>query len=223
MEDSQREFVSNVSHELRNPLAAIKAMVETLEDGALLQPDVAPDFLKRILGEIDRMTALGNDLLELSRLESGQRLLDLAPVDLGPMAQEVQLLFRDAARQGRRGRSGCGRRAVPRLGGRSSLQQALVNLVENAVNFTNNGDRIALSVEVDGPCVALEVRDTGPGIPQRDIPLIFERFYKADRRRQDSGAGLGLAIVKRIVTAHGGDLQVESREGEGSVFRALIP
>lgn len=109
------------------------------------------------------------------------------------------------------------------LGDRSSLHQVLVNLMENAVKSTNQGDRITLAVRANGDYVEVALRDTGPGIPQQRLPLIFERFYKADRRRQDSGAGLGLAIVKRIVTAHGGDVQVESREGEGSVFRVLIP
>ena len=224
VERSQQEFVSNVSHELRNPLAAMKAMVETLEDGALQETDIASDFLQRLHREIDRVTILGDDLLDLSRLEGGQPQLDLAPVDLLSLAEDVQSQFADiGSRKGVTVEVDASSTPSQAWGDRRRLHQVLVNLVENALKFTQPGDRISLKVCDDGPSAAVEVGDTGCGVASRHLPRLFERFYKADRARQDGGSGLGLAIVKQIVTAHGGDVTVESREGVGSTFRVQVP
>ena len=224
VERSQQEFVSNVSHELRNPLAAMKAMVETLEDGALQETDIASDFLQRLHREIDRVTVLGDDLLDLSRLEGGQPQLDLAPVDLLSLAEGVQSQFADiGSRKGVTVEVDASSTSSQAWGDRRRLHQVLVNLVENALKFTQLGDRISLKVCDDGPSATVEVSDTGCGVASRHLPRLFERFYKADRARQDGGSGLGLAIVKQIVTAHGGGVTVESREDVGSTFRFQVP
>lgn len=224
IESSQKEFVSNVSHELRNPLASMKAMVETLEDGALAEGEVARDFLRRIHQDIDRMTALGNDLLDLSRLESGQPLLELAPVDLLPLLYEVLVQF-DALASAKNidlQVRAEGRSAVA-LGDRQKLRQVLVNLLENALKFTGDGGRVSMTVQGGSSTVSLTVEDTGPGIDAEHLPNIFDRFYKADRARRDGGTGLGLAIVKQIITAHGGEVTAESQDQLGSIFRITVP
>ena len=224
VERSQQEFVSNVSHELRNPLASMKAMVETLEDGALQETDIASDFLQRLHREIDRVTVLGDDLLDLSRLEGGQPQLDLAPVDLLSLAEDVQSQLADiGSRKGVTVEVDASSTSSQAWGDRRRLHQVLVNLVENALKFTQPGDRISIKVCDDGPSATVEVSDTGCGVASRHLPRLFERFYKADRARQDGGSGLGLAIVKQIVTAHGGDVTVESREDVGSTFRFQVP
>ena len=224
MERSQQEFVSNVSHELRNPLAAMKAMVETLENGAIQQGDSAADFLRRLHQEIDRVTLLGDDLLELSRLEGGRPEIDSAPVDLLALAEEVRAEFADGGRN--KGVvievSGVGEQSEA-MGDRRRLRQVLVNLAENALKFTGEGGTVSFNVKLEGAYVQLEVADTGPGIGTQHLPHLFERFYKADRARQDGGSGLGLAIVKQIVTAHGGEVNVRSQVGVGSTFSVSIP
>ena len=224
MESSQKEFVSNVSHELRNPLASMKAMVETLEDGALSEREVAQDFLRRIHQDIDRMTALGNDLLDLSRLESGQPVLELAPVDLPSLMYEVQSQFASLARAKGIGLKVHSEEPVLRaLGDRQRLRQVLVNLAENALKFTREGGEVSVAVHARGSFVQVVFSDTGPGIAPEHLPHIFDRFYKTDRSRRDGGTGLGLAIVKQIITAHGGEIVVESQEDSGSTFRLTVP
>lgn len=245
LEVSQREFAANVSHEFRNPLASIKAMTETLQDGALAQPAMAADYLQRIQREVDRMTALTADLLELSRIEAGQLPLQWQPVDLGELAAEVAAQFAPAAqsRQVRlRAESGGGGPVIAQAD-RELLRQVLVNLVHNALKFTPAGGQVSVNpgwrpaapageipsdetLSVASPAAlvpSIEVADTGPGIAAEHLPHIFERFYKGDRSRQDGGVGLGLAIVKEVITAHGGAVAVESREGQGSAFRITLP
>lgn len=255
LEVSQREFAANVSHEFRNPLASIKAMTETLQDGALAQPAMAADYLRRIQREVDRMTALTADLLELSRIEAGQLPLQWQPVDLGELAAEVAAQFAPAAqsRQVRLMVEPGGGHPVIAQADRELLRQVLVNLVHNALKFTPAGGQVSVNadwrpaapagggVAVEAPAgetptaeipslespampvPSIEVTDTGPGIAAEHLPHIFERFYKGDRSRQDGGVGLGLAIVKEVVTAHGGAVAVESREGQGSAFRITLP
>lgn len=245
LEVSQREFAANVSHEFRNPLASIKAMTETLQDGALAQPEMAADYLQRIQREVDRMTALTADLLELSRIEAGQLPLQWQPVDLGELAAEVAAQFAPVAqsRQVRLLVEPASGRPVIAQADRELLRQVLVNLVHNALKFTPAGGQVSVSagrhpaapageipsdetLSVASPTAlvpSIEVTDTGPGIAAEHLPHIFERFYKGDRSRQDGGVGLGLAIVKEVITAHGGAVAVESREGQGSAFRITLP
>ena len=218
-QNTRREFVSNVSHELRTPLASVRAMVETLDGGAIHDTEVARDFLARIESDVERMTAMVDELLELSSLESGQMPIHLAPVELSDVADKV--IERFEMRAGSNGVKLLSR--IPDdlpylMADAGKLDQILTNLVENALKFTPEGGHVSLSAKTAREGVEIEVADTGIGIPREHLPHIFERFYKVDRSRRDGGTGLGLAITRRLAEAHGGDLTVSSVEGEGSVF-----
>ncbi len=224
VETSQKEFVSNVSHELRNPMASIKAMVETLESGAVEDPAVAADFLGRMRQDVDRINHLVNDLLELSRMESGQFSIAAEPVSLAGVAQGVKRQFREmAAARGVTIESQVPEDLPLVMADGDKLNQVLVNLVENSLKFSLPQGRISLEAQPAPGCVEVRLRDTGIGVAPQHLPHLFERFYKVDRARRDGGTGLGLAIVKQLVEAHGGRITVESREGEGCVFTFTVP
>ena len=221
VENTLREFVTNVSHELRSPLASVKAMVETLEDGALEDGALedgamARNFLGRINREVDRMNLMVEDLLELSRLESGQQMPSLAPLNLSALVDEVIQEYDERA-GGVEVRARMPSEDARALGDRDKLRQVMVNLLENALKNTESGS-VVVSIDAGEGLHRVSVRDTGAGIGREHLPHVFERFYKVDRARRDGGTGLGLAIVKQIVQAHGGDVSVESEEGVGSVF-----
>ena len=219
VETTRREFVSNVSHELRNPLASAKALVETLEDGAVSDGRVAGDFLSRIHQEIDRMSSIVDDMLQLSRLETGQFALDLRPLELGPVATDVMGQFQNRAQERKIALNIQLPPDLPLiLGDGDMVRQVLVNLIDNALKFTQDNGTITVSAEAGARLVNISVEDDGPGIGDEHLPHLFERFYKVDRSRNDSGTGLGLAIVKHIVEAQGGETGVFSRTGEGSRF-----
>lgn len=223
VETTRKEFVSSVSHELRSPLASIKAMVETLEDGALDERDVAVDFLRRINRDVDRMNGIVNDLLELSHLESGYVPLRLASMDLRPLVEEILEDYQRSLSGSKLALSAELHDATSLVTGEEEkLRQVLVNLVENAIRYTAEG-KITVSISDEGRFQRVHVVDTGTGIPREHQPHVFERFYKADRSRRDGGTGLGLAIVKHIVQAHGGEIDVSSEEGVGSTFEFTIP
>ncbi len=218
-QNTRREFVSNVSHELRSPLASVKALVETLDGGAIYDTEVARDFLSRIHSDIERMTAMVNELLELSILESGQMPIHLAPVELSEIADKVVERFQMYAGSKSVRLSSQIPPDLPYLMADSGkLDQILTNLVENALKFTPEDGRVLLSAKTVREGIEIEVADTGVGIPREHLPHIFERFYKVDRARRNVGTGLGLAITRRLAQAHGGDITVRSVEGEGSVF-----
>lgn len=219
METTRTEFVSNVSHELRTPLASMKALVETLQDGALDDPDAASDFLRRIHGDVDRMTAMVSELLELSLLESGHAPIHLAPVDIRSVVDETESEFALLLESKGLSLTADLPKDLPYvMADAAKLSQVLRNLVENAVKFTPEGGSIGIFALESGGWVELRVSDTGVGIAPAHLPHVFERFYKVDRSRRDVGTGLGLAIVKHLVQAHGGDIRVESIKGQGSTF-----
>lgn len=222
LETTRREFVSNVSHELRSPLASIKALVETLQDGALEEREVAIDFMGRIQKDVDRMGSLVDDLLALSRLESGQTPIDLGPLDLRTLTEQVIGDFK-ARLQNVDMESSLSPELPIVTGDEDMVRQALLNLLENALRFTPGGGRIVIGAVTDDESVEVRITDTGSGIPAEHLPHVFERFYKVDRARHDGGTGLGLAIVKHIVQVHGGDVRVESEEGAGSTFAFTLP
>ncbi len=224
VETTRREFVSNVSHELRSPLAAIRAMTETLQDGALNDADTAQDFLTRILNDTQRMTTMVNELLELSRLESGQAPIHLAPVSLESVVAEIESRFDVSPDHERLKLETNVPDGIPLVMGEADkLNQVLANLVENAVKVTGDGGLISISANATDRWVEVKVSDNGIGIAREHLPHVFERFYKVDRSRRDGGTGLGLAIAKHLVQAHGGDIKVESVEGEGSAFSFTLP
>jgi two-component system phosphate regulon sensor histidine kinase PhoR len=220
----RRDFVANVSHELRTPLASIKAVLETLDAGALSDPDAARDFIGRAQTEVDRLTQMVAELMELSRIEAGDVPIAIEPVDVGAAVSEAVARLRpQAERAGVRLSLDLDGDIPEILGDRARIERAVVNLVQNALKFTPDGGEVRVAVRDDAGVARIDVADTGVGIDERDLHRIFERFYKADNSRRTDGSGLGLALVKHTAEAHGGSVSVESRLGSGSRFTILLP
>jgi two-component system phosphate regulon sensor histidine kinase PhoR len=203
-------------------LASVKALVGTLRGGALQDSKVASDFVERIDRDVDRMTFLVADLLELSRLESGREEWVKETLQIQDVIQEsisivINQIGQDLPIQSI---------VDPELrviGNEEKITQILVNLLENAVKFTTSNRDVTINARKKGVFLEVSVRDTGIGIASEHLPHLFERFYKVDRSRRAEGTGLGLAIVKHIVQAHGGEAYVDSIEGEGSTFYFTLP
>jgi len=224
LETIRRDFISNISHELRTPLASLKALTETLQEGALEDPTAARRFLGRIETEVDALTQMATELLELTRIESGQVPLELKAVDPSKVLNLASDRMRAQAERAGLSLSVEVSPPVPLIQADAQrLEQVLVNLIHNAVKFTRPGGAVVLSASAEGDFVRFAVRDTGAGIPEDDLERIFERFYKADRARSGGGTGLGLSIARHIVEAHGGKIWAESAEGRGSTFMFTIP
>ncbi len=228
-EKVRRDFISNISHELRTPLASLKALTETLQEGALDDPPAAHRFLQRMEKEVDALSLMVSELLELSRIESGQVPLHYkatSPCDL--ITQAVDRLRLQAERAGLTMTVDCPAQLPAIQADPSRLEQVLVNLIHNAIKFTPAGGGIIVRAQsgengLKTGTVQFSVQDTGIGIPASELPRIFERFYKTDRSRSGSGTGLGLAIARHMVEAHGGEIWAESEEGRGSTFHFYIP
>ncbi len=224
VETTRKEFVSNVSHELRGPLAAVKTLAESLSSGALKDKKRAKDFLRRINSEVDRMAAMVNELMELSKIESEQSSLQFQPVDLQPFLAELHEENQPLAEQQEITLELALAEHLPCVrGDENKMRQVFGNLLNNAFRFTPKDGRISLSAQGENGMVYVRVTDTGVGIPRKHLPHIFERFYKVDRSRHSEGFGLGLAIAKHIVQAHGGELHAESAEGQGATFTVVLP
>lgn len=220
----RRDFVANVSHELRTPLASLRAMAETLRDGGLEDPTLAGRFLHQMVQEVDRMSRLVNDLLDLSALEAGVVRLRWEDLEAREVVEAVaQRYARAAAEKGLALRVRPGGARV--RGDRDRLEQAVANLVDNAVKYTPPGGSVEVGVEVREDGVHLVVEDTGPGLAPEHLPRVFERFYRADpsRSRAEGGTGLGLAIVKHIALAHGGRVGATNRPEGGARFEVVLP
>ena len=224
LEMVRRDFVSNVSHELRTPLASLKALTETLMEGALEDPPAARRFLTRMEGEIDNLTQMVQELLELSRIESGKVPLErrsISPLELvTPAVERMQL---QAERAGLNIVLECPEDLPPVSADPTRVEQVLVNLLHNAIKFTPPGGKITVSAYREYSKVIILVKDTGVGIAPDALPRIFERFYKADRARSGGGTGLGLSIARHLVEAHGGQIWAESIVSQGSTFFFSIP
>ncbi|MFO7698771.1 MAG: ATP-binding protein [Anaerolineae bacterium] len=223
LETIRRDFVSNISHELRTPIASLRALIDTLRGGALQDPPAATHFLERMDTEIDDLTQMVEELLELSRIESGQAPIRLEPVAVADVLEPaVERLRMQAERASLTLDVQLPPGLTSILADRQQLQLVVTNLVQNAIKFTPAGGRIIVGAVEAGDHVTISVRDTGIGIPANVLPRIFERFYKADPARASGGTGLGLAIAKHIVQAHGGEITVESVEQEGSTFSFTV-
>jgi two-component system phosphate regulon sensor histidine kinase PhoR len=224
LQATRRELIGNISHEFRTPLAGIKAMVETLRDGAVSDQGTAQDFLNRIDGEVDRLTQLVAELTELSRIETGKAELKLEPVNINDLAEEVTAQLKPQAERQRLSLVKELASELPQVpADRARVRQVIVNLLHNAIKFTDPGGRITVGTRGEGDSVTVAIADTGRGISGEDLPHVFERFYKGDKVRTGEGTGMGLAIAKHIVEAHGGNIRVESQEGRGSTFSFNLP
>jgi two-component system, OmpR family, phosphate regulon sensor histidine kinase PhoR len=224
LETIRQDFISNVSHELRTPLAAVKSLSETLQEGALEDGPAARRFLSMMDKEIDAMAQIVQELLELSRIESGRAPLQKRTATLCEIIQPaVDRMRLQAERAGLTLDSDCPTDLPAIQADVDRIQQVLMNLLHNAVKFTPPGGRIEVNAHQEGNQVELEIRDSGVGIPETDLPRIFERFYKADRARSGGGTGLGLSIARHIIEAHGGKIWAESQPGEGSSFYFTLP
>ncbi|MBI4343142.1 MAG: PAS domain-containing protein [Candidatus Omnitrophica bacterium] len=226
LEGLRREFVANVSHELKTPLTSIAGLVETLLTGALEDPANNRRFVMLIEEETTRLSRLIEDLLQLSQIESRAVPLKLQPVALTPLIQQLwERLERQASQRGIT-LTWEMPAATPRvLGDPERLRQVFLNLLDNAIKFNRDGGRVTVRGRVAGAALQVEVEDTGSGIPEPDLARIFERFYRVDktRSRELGGTGLGLAIVKHLVELHQGRIEVRSRLGQGSVFTLTLP
>ncbi|HSN95091.1 MAG TPA: ATP-binding protein [Anaerolineaceae bacterium] len=224
LERVRRDFISNISHELRTPMASLKAISETLLDGALEDPMLSRKFVLRMDTEVDNLTMMVNELLELSRIEAGRMNMEfqrIQPCNL--ISKAVERMALQAERAGLSLSQDCPGNLPQIFADQDRLAQVLINLIHNAIKFTATGGSIDLGAWVHDQDVIFRVRDTGVGISPKDQKRIFERFYKADRSRAGGGTGLGLSICRHMVEAHSGEIWVESVEGEGSSFFFRIP
>ena len=223
LEQIRRDFVANVSHELRTPLASIRAMAETLQDGARADESVADHFLSTIINEAQRLTRISEDLLVLSDAESRQP--EKALFDLSALV--IEILERFAA-QVEKAKISLTHDLPEQLivnANHDQIEQVILNLVDNAIKYTPPKGSVHVRAERRDGEIAVLITDTGIGIKPKDLPRIFERFYRVDkaRSRQSGGTGLGLSIVKHIVESHGGKVTVQSDYGNGSIFTFTLP
>jgi len=219
LQTTRRELIGNISHEFRTPLAGIKAMVETLRDGAVDDKKVARDFLTRMDDEVERLTQIVAELTEFSRIETGKAELSLKPVNLNLLIEEVIIQL---SPQVERQQLSVDKKLAADLrsvqADKERVRQVIVNLIHNAIKFTRPGGKITVATRAHGGSVTVDISDTGIGIAKNALPHVFERFYKVDRARSGRGTGMGLAIAKHVIEAHGGKIRVQSEEGKGSTF-----
>lgn len=232
LESIRREFVANVSHELKTPLSSIKAYTETLQNGALSDPEMSKRFLGRIEEQTERLTRLIMDMLMLARIESDHQAFEIVPVDVPPVVQKCVDDYRSAAEAKRitmraelddvttGGAATCRVRAD-----REGLREILDNLLDNAIKYTPEGGSVTVLWRSNGAMAQIAVRDSGIGIKPEDQERIFERFYRVDkaRSRELGGTGLGLSIVKHLAQSMNGTVAVDSEVGKGSTFTIELP
>jgi two-component system, OmpR family, phosphate regulon sensor histidine kinase PhoR len=235
LERARRDFIANISHELRTPLASVRLLVETLEDAIDTDPDQAQAFIEKIETEVYNLTELVSEILELSRIESGQVSMSIEPVEAEQLVREVMARMLTLAQRYRvQLRTDIEQGQIHVAADSKQILRVLVNLVHNAIKFTSSSGVVIIGtyLEEGGTMQSFFVRDTGIGIPPEDLPRIFERFYKVNQARSKAdyiggpgggGSGLGLAIARHVVEAHGGRIKVESAIGKGSCFTFALP
>ena len=226
LEAVRRDFVANISHELKTPLAAIRGLVETVIDDKGMDQATHDRFLDKIQSQSARLNSLVSDLLTISRLESEDAAADFRPLDLRePVGDSLQSLAPSVdAKKLELNRTVPGS-PVDIIGNREALRELVDNLVGNAIKYTPSGGRVDVRLRAEGDWAVLEVEDTGIGIAPADQSRVFERFYRVDkaRSRELGGTGLGLSIVKHVALSHGGSVSLRSAMGEGSIFRVQLP
>lgn len=226
LENMRKEFVANVSHELKTPITTIKSYSETLLNGAMEDAAMARHFVSVIEKEADRMSSLVKDLLQLSQMDYNNVQWDMQSVDIRALlkdcAQKLSMYIRE---KNQRIRIDENDEPAYVYGDRNKLEQVFINLISNAVKYTPNEGQISLSVKISGESVCAYITDSGIGIPPEDIKHIFDRFYRVDkgRSRAQGGTGLGLAIAKNIIEEHKGMIRVRSEIGKGSRFTVYLP
>lgn len=221
----RRDFIANLSHELRTPLASMRLMAETIILRGRKDPEAAERFAGRIISEADRLTALSDDLLDLSKIESGRNAMDYKAFPLGNLIEQVAAEYiLVAAKKGIDLNTSISGDVLVQAD-KDSVVQILMNLIDNAVKYTSKGGKVQVSASQKGNDVVVMIADTGVGIPVDDLSRIFERFYRVDkaRSRESGGTGLGLSIVRHLVEANSGKVTVESEHGHGSVFTFTLP
>jgi two-component system, OmpR family, phosphate regulon sensor histidine kinase PhoR len=246
LERARRDFIANISHELRTPLASVRLLAETLEEAIDTDPEQAQSFVEKIENEVHHLTALVTELLDLSRIESGQTPMSIEPVEAELLVREVMARMLPQAQRHRvqlRTEIEQGKTLV--AADSKQISRVLVNLLHNALKFTPSGGTVVIGTRPQSggggrggeTSQSFFVRDTGAGVPPEDLPRIFERFYKVNRARskadfkgsaslasgESGGSGLGLAIARHVVEAHGGRIKAESTLGQGSTFTFTLP
>lgn len=226
LEAIERDFITNVSHELRTPLTSIKMAAESLQMGAIANEKLKERFLSNIQREADRLTRLVNELLVLANVSDAETSLHPSSFDLFGMLEDVMSTMQPHARVNDIELIGDYPEALPMMvADRDKLLQVLINLVDNAIKCNRPNGAVTLSARLEDKRVIMKVIDTGIGIPNIDLPRIFDRFFRVDkaRSRVTGGTGLGLSIVKDIIEAHGGEIRVESTVNVGTTFVMDLP
>lgn len=226
LEKMRSDFVANVSHELKTPVTSVKGFAETLLGGEVNDEATAKSFLEIIYNESERLDRLIRELLHLSRIENKVTPLNLSSVDLIALIHSItKTLSKSISEKSLEVTLPLSTEEVTIEGDSDRLNQILLNLIANSINYTGEGGRIDISMEMTEYNVHISISDTGIGIPEESVPRVFERFYRVDkaRSRNSGGTGLGLAIVKHLVDSHQGDIEVSSVEGEGTTFTVTFP
>lgn len=226
LENSRKELISAASHDLRTPLASIQAMVDSINDGVVTDQETIRRYLRTTQSEVEKLSQLINDLFELSQLDSSVLELQMEEASLQDLLSDtLESMMPQAAARGVHLKGAIEGEVPPVVIDARRVQRVLYNLVQNSIRHTPQDGTIYIRARDADPEVQVEVSDTGEGIPEQELPRLFERFYRPDRSRSRSsgGAGLGLSIAKGIVEAHGGRIWVESTVGKGSIFRFTLP
>ncbi|MRH42886.1 PAS domain-containing protein [Aquibacillus halophilus] len=224
-EQTRKDFVANVSHELKTPMTSIRGFAETLLDGAMEEEELREQFLTIILNESQRLQTLVHDLLELSKLEHDELKLNRKLINISSLLDDILPIVSHQAQQKNITFNTTVKNTIEIVADPERLKQVFINLINNAINYTPNNGNISLSIETIDMFVRIIVSDNGIGISEESRDRIFERFYRVDkaRSRNTGGTGLGLAIVKHIVEAHQGSIKVESKIDKGTTFCILLP